>query len=38
MDDTHDNIKIIYDDYVLEGVITWRPCSNESCFVFIKFE
>lgn len=38
IDDTHDKVTFIYDDYTFVGVITWKPCANGMNFVFMNIE
>lgn len=38
VDDTHDKVTFIYDDYSFVGIITWKPCANGMNFVFINIE
>lgn len=39
IDETHDKVVIIYDDYKVEGVITWRPTTrNIKGYVFVRYE
>lgn len=38
VDDTHDKVTFIYDDYTFVGIITWKPCANGMNFVFINIE
>jgi hypothetical protein len=35
VDDTHDSVSIIFDDYSIDGIITWIPIPNG--FVFVKY-
>ena len=36
IDETHDKLTLIYEDYRIEGVVTWRP--TKSSYVFVKYE
>lgn len=38
VDDTHDKVTFIYNDYTFVGIITWKPCANGMNFVFINIE
>lgn len=38
VDDTHDKVTFVYDDYTFVGVITWKPCANGMNFVFMNIE
>ena len=38
IDETHDKVTFIYDDYTFVGVITWKPCVNGMNFVFMNIE
>lgn len=38
VDDTHDKVTFIYDDYSFVGIITWKPCANGMNFVFLNIE
>lgn len=38
IDDTHDKLTLIYDDYSVEGVVTWKPSANGINYVFVKYE
>ena len=36
IDETHDKVTLAFDDYQIDGVITWKPIKTN--FVFVKFE
>ena len=38
IDDTHDKVTFVYDDYTFVGVITWKLCANGMNFVFMDIE
>lgn len=38
LDDLHDKVTIGFDDYEIQGVITWRPCEKGDNVVFIGYE
>ena len=37
VDDLHDKLSLLYDDYKVEGVVTWRKSQNEKQFVFVNY-
>ena len=36
IDETHDKLTLIYDDYNVDGIVTWRIVNGHS--VFVNFE
>lgn len=39
IDETHDNITLLYDDYRIDGVITWKPSIYmKEHFIFVKLQ
>lgn len=37
IDDLHDKLSLLYDDYKVEGVVTWRKSQNEKQYVFVNY-
>ncbi len=39
IDDSHDKLSICYDDYTIEGIVTWKSSTNfENAFIFMNVE
>lgn len=34
IDENHDKVAFLYDDYVFDGIITWRKSTNNLNYVF----
>jgi hypothetical protein len=36
IDDNHTALTLVYDDYAIKGIVTWKPTANG--FVFMSYE
>ena len=38
IDDLHDKLSLLWDDYKVEGIVSWKQSDNNKNFVFVNYK